>query len=63
MILDKVPLLSRRSGPPDWEGASKASSTRRGGDLMPTYSELFRFCLVILGVISLVIQIINNKRK
>ena len=30
---------------------------------MPTYSELFRFCLVILGVISLVIQIINNKRK
>ncbi len=29
---------------------------------MPTYSELFQFCLVVLGVISLVIQIINKKK-
>ena len=34
-----------------------------GGDLMPTYSDMFQFCLVILGVINLVVQIINNKRK
>jgi hypothetical protein len=30
---------------------------------MPTYSDIFQFCLVILGVISLVVQIINHKRK
>ena len=30
---------------------------------MPTYSELFQFCLVILGIINLVVQIINHKRK
>ncbi len=29
---------------------------------MPTYSELFQFCLVVLGVIGLVIQIINKKK-
>jgi hypothetical protein len=29
---------------------------------MPTYSDLFQFCLVIIGVISLVIQIINKKK-
>ncbi len=38
-------------------------SRGRGGDLMPTYSDIFQFCLVIIGVISLVIQIINHKRK
>lgn len=30
---------------------------------MPTYSDIFQFCLVILGIISLVVQIINNKKK
>ena len=44
-------------------GCFQGLSYRRGGDLMPTYSELFQFCLVILGVINLVIQIINNKKK
>ncbi|USF25584.1 hypothetical protein N510_000496 [Firmicutes bacterium ASF500] len=29
---------------------------------MPTYSDLFQFCLVILGIISLVIQIINKRK-
>lgn len=47
----------------DAGGCFHASPTRRGGDLMPTYSDIFQFCLVILGVISLVVQIINNKRK
>lgn len=30
---------------------------------MPTYSDIFQFCLIIIGVISLVVQIINNKKK
>ncbi|WP_347707358.1 putative holin-like toxin [Colidextribacter sp. OB.20] len=30
---------------------------------MLTYSDLFQFCLVIIGIISLVVQIINHKRK
>ena len=45
---------------PNWEGAS-APSRAEGGDRMPTYSELFQFCLVILGVITLVYQITKKK--
>ncbi len=30
---------------------------------MLTYSELFQFCLVIIGVVNLVIQVHNNKKK
>ncbi len=29
---------------------------------MPTYSELFQFCLVIIGIINLVLQIINKRK-
>lgn len=29
---------------------------------MPTYSDIFQFCLVIIGVISLVIQIIDKRK-
>ena len=44
----------------NWEGAS-APSRAEGGGPMPTYSELFQFCLVILGVITLVYQITKKK--
>ena len=33
---------------------------KRGGDMV-TYSELFQFCLVLIGVISLIVQIIKKK--
>ena len=29
---------------------------------MLTYSELFQFCLVIIGIINLVLQIINKRK-
>lgn len=29
---------------------------------MPTYSDMFQFCLVIIGIINLVLQIINKKK-
>lgn len=29
---------------------------------MITYSELFQFCLLLVAVISLVIQIVNHKK-
>ena len=48
------------SASPNWEGAS-APSRAEGGGPMPTYSELFQFCLVILGVITLVYQITKKK--
>lgn len=34
---------------------------REGGVLMLTYSELFQFCLVVIGIIGLVIQITKKK--
>ena len=30
---------------------------------MVTYSDLFGFCLVILGICNLILQIINRKKK
>ncbi len=30
---------------------------------MITYSELFQFCLVIIGILGLVLQIWNMKKK
>lgn len=35
--------------------------TRGGGVMQITYSELFQFCLVVIGIIGLVIQ--ANKKK
>ena len=35
---------------------------RKEGVLMLTYSELFQFCLVIIGIINLVLQIINKRK-
>ncbi len=55
--------ICRRAGLSGLGGCFRASPMRRGGDLMPTYSDIFQFCLVIIGIINLVVQIINNKRK
>lgn len=30
---------------------------------MLTYSELFQFCLVLIGIVNLVIQTHNSKKK
>ena len=30
---------------------------------MVTYSELFQFCLVLIGVCSLIIQVYKSKKK
>lgn len=30
---------------------------------MLTYSELFQFCLVLIGIVNLVIQVHSNKKK
>lgn len=35
---------------------------RKGGDAMVTYSELFQFSLVILGVVGICIQIFNKRK-
>ncbi len=31
--------------------------------MVVTYPELFQFCLVIIAVVSLVVQIFHNKKK
>lgn len=36
-------------------------SPREGGDLMVTYSELFQFCLVLIGFAGLIFQICKRK--
>lgn len=33
----------------------------RGGGAMVTYSDLFQFCLVVIGIIGLVLQITKKK--
>lgn len=43
-------------------GAMCAPSKKKGGDSMVTYPELFQFCLLIVAIISLIIQIFNNKK-
>lgn len=35
---------------------------RKEGVPMLTYSELFQFCLVIIGIVGLVIQVHNKKK-
>ena len=30
---------------------------------MPTYSELFQFCLVVIGIINLLLQIMQMLKK
>ena len=39
--------------PLEWEG---------GCGMCVTYAELFAFCLVIIGIVNLVIQITNKKK-
>lgn len=34
----------------------------RGAIAMVTYSELFQFCLLIVAIISLIVQIIKHKK-
>jgi hypothetical protein len=34
----------------------------KGGGAMLTYSELFQFCLVVIGIVGLVIQVHNKKK-
>ena len=36
---------------------------RKGGCSMVTYGDMFTYTLVILGVINLVVQIMNMKKK
>ena len=43
------------------EGTSCPS--RKEGLLMLTYSELFQFCMVIIGICGLFIQVLNSKKK
>ncbi len=35
---------------------------RKEGVLMLTYSELFQFCMVVIGIVGLVIQVHNKKK-
>ena len=44
------------------EGTS-APSARRGGGAMMTYSEFFQFCLVVIGICGLFLQVHNSKKK
>ena len=51
----------RRLAPPSfWEGYVILSPPE-GGVPMVTYAELFQFCALIVGVITLVYQIIKKK--
>jgi len=43
------------------EGTSCPFRDSEGGDTMVTYSELFSYTLVIIGIIGLVIQITKKK--
>ena len=48
-------VQGRRLAPPSQEGTS-CPLRREGVVLMLTYSELFQFCLVIIGIIGLFLQ-------
>lgn len=47
-------------GPSIPEGTSCPPPVR-GGGAMVTYSDLFQFCLVVIGIIGLVLQITKKK--
>ena len=52
----------RRLAPPCPEGKLLApSSSTEGVVPMLTYSELFQFCLVVIGIVNLVIQLTKKK--
>lgn len=54
-IYPGVAIYGRRLVPPSQEGTS-CPLRREGVVLMLTYSELFQFCLVIIGIIGLFLQ-------
>ena len=54
-IYPGVEIYGRRLAPPSQEGTS-CPLRREGVVLMLTYSELFQFCLVIIGIIGLFLQ-------
>ena len=46
------------------EGSFLPSDLRKGGlAQMMTYSEFFQFCLVVIGICGLFIQVHNGKKK
>jgi hypothetical protein len=47
---------------PHLGGGLLASSEGKEGVPMLTYSELFQFCLVIIGIVDLVIRFHNKKK-
>ena len=53
----------RRIAPPSPGGGLLAPSSRKEGVPMLTYSELFQFCLVIIGICGLFLQVHNGKKK
>ena len=53
----------RRLAPPRPEGKllAPSSSTEEVVVLMVTYSDLFQFCIVIISIVSLVVQLTKKK--
>ena len=54
-----LPVFGRREAPLSGGGRTSLSSstTSEGGGVMVTYSDLFQFGILIVGIISLVLQI------
>ncbi len=46
----------------DRRGVRSSQISQIGGDPMVTYEGLFAFCMVIIGVISLTIQVYGNRK-
>ena len=60
IIWAAVPV-NRQAALPGQGAASCPLIFGKGGCYMVTYSELFQFCLVIIGIIGLIISV--NKKK
>lgn len=60
--LSALPVTMRRLASPIRRGLL-APFTGKEGDAMLTFSDLFQFCLVIIGVCGLFIQVYNGKKK
>ena len=56
-----VALPATVGGWPLHPGGDFCPLQREGVVLMLTYSELFQFCLVVIGIIGLVVQITKKK--
>ena len=56
-------INGRRLALSDLEGQNFFYPSEKGGCHMVTYMELFTFCLVIIGVVDIVIDIYRNKKK